>query len=219
MNIPKNFLIEAFVNSLSVHEAGIFKDAFTIKEKQFPPALQCDVLNDLSRYGCHDIPNPVNLKKILIDASNFEFMMKPSLAITLMNRGIPEKHCQFWSRMTIGELHIYNALSVSSNRVLSMIEDTKCLNKNQECIFGYLKLLIRNMNVEELQAFMRFVTGTSVCLGKGIHITLNTLDGLARRPISHCCDCVLELPVAYSTYPEFANEFCSVLANTHDQYN
>ena len=220
VDIPENFLVEAFVNSLSVHEAGIFKEAFAICEKQFPSALQCDVLSVLSRYGCRDVPNPRNLKKIIIDVSNFEFVMKPSLAISLMNQGIPEKHCGFWSKMSIVELHdIYNALSVSANRVLSMLEDPKCLNENQERIFGYLKLLIGNMNVEELQAFMRFVTGASVCLGKGIQIMFNNLDGLARRPISHCCDCILELPVSYSTYPEFATEFRSVLANTHDEYN
>ena len=219
-DIPEKIFIESFINSLSVHEAGIFKEAFAICEKQFPPALHCDVLGVLSRYGCRDVPNPSNLKKIIIDVSNFEFIMKPALATSLMNRGIPEKHCQFWSRMSISELHeIYNALSVSSSRVLSMIEDPKCLNENQERVFGYLKLLIGNMNVEELQAFMRFVTGASVCLSKSIEITFNTLDGLARRPISHCCDCILELPVAYSTYPEFANEFHSILANIHDQYN
>ena len=93
------------------------------------------------------------------------------------------------------------------------------MSEYQERVYGNLKLLIRNMNVEELQAFMRFVTGASVCLSKSIEITFNTLDGLARRPISHCCDCVLELPVAYSNYPEFAYEFHSILANTYDQYN
>ena len=63
--------------------------------------------------------------------------MKPALDILLMSRGIPEKHCQFWSRMSISELHeIYNALSVSSNQVLSMIEDPKCLNENQEHILA-----------------------------------------------------------------------------------
>ena len=181
VDIPENFFIKAFVNSVSTHKAGIFKEAFTIRDKKFAPALQCDILDVLSRYGCRNVPNPVNLKKIIVDVSNFEFIMKPSLAIALMNRGIPEKHYQFWSKMTIGELHdIYNAQSVSSNRVLSMIENPKCLNENQERIFGYLKLLIGNMNVEELQAFMRFVTGASVCLGKTIHITFNTLDGLAR---------------------------------------
>ena len=61
-----------------------------------------------------------------------------------------------------------------------MIEGPNCLNENQEHIFSYLKLLV-GMNSEEIQPCMRFITGASVCLGRSIQITFNTLDGLARQ--------------------------------------
>ena len=109
--------------------------------------------------------NPSNLRKIITDVSKFEFLMKPSLAISQTSRDIPDKHCHFWSRLSIDELHgIYKALCASSSRVLSMIEDPKCLTQNQERIYGYLRMLIGNMNIEELQAFTRFVTGASTLL-------------------------------------------------------
>jgi len=41
--------------------------------------------------------------------------------------------------------------------------------------------------------FLRFVTGSSVCMTWPIHIKFNTLSGYGRRPISHTCGCVLEL--------------------------
>ena len=145
--------------------------------------------------------------------------MKPSLTILLMSRSIPEKHCWFWSRISIVKIHdIYNALSVSSNRVLSMLEDPKCLNENEERIFGYLMLLNRNNNVKELATCFYEICFVHFCLSrKRIQTMFNNLDGLVRLPISHCCDCILELPVLYSTYLEFANDFHSLLANTHDE--
>ena len=42
---------------------------------------------------------------------------------------------------------------------------------------------------EDLCHFMRFVTGSCVCITPEIRITLNSLSGLARRPIAHTCDC------------------------------
>ena len=52
-----------------------------------------------------------------------------------------------------------------------------------------------------------------VLLTKKITISFNNLTGLARRPISHTCDCNLKLPVSYTTYPEFELEFTKVLTS------
>lgn len=85
-------------------------------------------------------------------------------------------------------------------------------NANQSRIFDYLKQFVGNMNHDVVRRFVQFTTGTSVCLAKVIKVTVNSLSGFARRPISHTCDCTLELPSTYSTYPEFVAEFETVLA-------
>ena len=58
--------------------------------------------------------------------------------------------------------------------------------------------------------FLQFITGSSVLLAKNIKVSLN---GLYRQPISHTCDCNIELPVSYATYPEFESEFTKILAS------
>lgn len=67
----------------------------------------------------------------------------------------------------------------------------------------YLMTMIGNMQVSDLNLFLRFVTGASVCVVPKIKVEFNALSGFARRPITHTCDCVLELPTSYTKYKDF----------------
>ena len=69
------------------------------------------------------------------------------------------------------------------------------------------------MCLDELRAFLRYVTGSCVCTAEGISVTYNRLDGFGRRPIAHTCSCTLELPTTYFTYTDCVTEFESVLKN------
>ena len=70
------------------------------------------------------------------------------------------------------------------------------------------------MNGDELCAFVRFITGSSVIMVTSITISFNSLDGFARRPISHTCSAMLEISSTYKSFPEFVSEFRSVLTNS-----
>ena len=69
------------------------------------------------------------------------------------------------------------------------------------------------MGGDSLRRFLRFTTGSSVLFNNRISVTFNSLSGLARRPIAHTCDSIIELPSKYVTYPEFEREFTAVLAD------
>ena len=71
------------------------------------------------------------------------------------------------------------------------------------------------MSTKTLRLFLRFVTGSSVRIGKKIKVEFNHLSGFARRPTVHTCDCILELPITYATSMEFAHEFDHVLSNEY----
>ncbi len=117
--------------------------------------------------------------------------------------------------MSSGDLYsIYIAQQASPAKVLVLVEDLDTCNPNQERVFGYLQQFIGNMQNEELRLFLRFVTGSSVCTANAIRVTFNSLEGLARRPISHTCSNILELPSSYLSYLEFATEFKAILNNT-----
>ena len=65
---------------------------------------------------------------------------------------------------------------------------------------------------------MHFVTGSSVCTVRRIDVSFNTLSGLARRPVAHTCDPLLELPSTYMNYSEFYSEFQAILSETNKEF-
>lgn len=85
-------------------------------------------------------------------------------------------------------------------------------------MFGYLQQYVGNMKQDEAQRFLRFVTGSSVCLSTKITLTFNGLTGAARRPMAHTCTSDLVLPhtCTYMTYIDVMNEFAVVFSN--DEY-
>ena len=72
------------------------------------------------------------------------------------------------------------------------------------------------MKINEVQRFLRFVTGSSVCLAERITVQFNGLSGLARRPIGHTCPDMLKISTNYDTYLDFTTEFNRVLND--DEY-
>lgn len=138
--------------------------------------------------------------------------MKPLGALYSLHSGVPRDYLPFFSQISVTELHgLCIALSVTSSSVLGMVTECDDTDANHARVLGYLKTFIGNLEQTDLRNFLRFVTGSSVKIGKEITVTFNKLSGLARRPVSHTCNNVLELSVIYETYPEFAHEFLSVL--------
>ena len=140
-------------------------------------------------------------------------------AISMIKGGIPSVHLPFWKSFSLTEFHsLYKSLTASPAKVLSMIEEPTALNQSQARIFSYLQQYIGNMRSDEVQRFLRFVTGSSVCVSNDIKITFNTLSGLARRPISHTCTYTLELSSEYLSYLDFSAELSSVLSDDENSW-
>ena len=218
-SIPDAVFIEAFVDSLSSHESAIFKEAFAeIKAgvTQFSPMFQSALVSIMSRYGCREVPKPNNVKTMILQASSYTFIIQPTAALVTMHSGVPQQHLSFWRGLGVTGLYsIYGAQSVSPAKVLKMFEDEVGTDANEERILGYLRQYVGSMSTDELRQFLRFVTGSSVCLSCQIEVTFNNLEGIARRPIAHTCQPSLELSLSYMTFPEFTSEFHAILS---DQY-
>ena len=113
----------------------------------------------------------------------------------------------------MGLYSIYGAQSVSPAKVLHMFEDAVGTDANEERILGYLRQFVGSMSTDELRQFLRFVTGSSVCLSCQIHF--NNLEGIACQPIAHPCQPSLELSLSYMTSPKFTSEFRAILSEQY----
>ena len=130
------------------------------------------------------------------------------LAIINIHSGIPEEHCPFWKvKSPGGQYALYQTLTGSPAKILAMMDEPLFLNAAQEVVFGYLRQFVGNLFVERARAFLRFVTGSSVCSVETLQIEFNTLCGLGRHPIAHTCNNILELSSTYESYPVFCKEF------------
>ena len=127
---------------------------------------------------------------------------------------MPKSFLQFFQKMTVSEFFgLYKALNATSERVLDLIEEPGVMNSAEKRIFSYLITFVSNSRQDDLRLFLRFVTGSSVLLGESIRVLFNNTEGLARSPSAKTCSCTIELPLSYSTYPEFEQELSKVLAS------
>ena len=225
--LPQEILTETFIDSLSYHDATSFKQAFQevkegsgttcIPKEKFSSLTQSVIFSVLSRYGCREMPTPRNLYKLVNQVAKYQFLMVPASAYAQMKSGIPNTHIDFWNSMSLGELYsLYRALHTSPSKILQLIEEPVFDNPAQQRVFLFLCDFIGNMKADETRTFLRFVTGSSVCMAKKIRVTFNNLDGFARRPVSHTCSLTLELSVTYKTSSEFVTEFQEVLRSDQD---
>ena len=221
--VATDTLLDTFLDFISASERQTFKLALSFnKEKAFPPYLQEELMNTLAMFGCRKLPTPSNLMNVIEQVARYEFTIKPAASVSLINSGIPLNHIGYWSRKSPSDVQkVYQHLSLSPGNVKSksLLSFPETYNQLEARTAGYLRTMVGNMQHEELRHFMRFVTGSCVCITPEIRITFNSLSGLARRPIAHTCNCSLELPTTYSNYDDFRGEFQSILTDTENKFS
>ncbi len=219
--ISMQVLLDTFLEYVSSSERTTFKNALVYsKEKSFPSSLQEELMCTLSVFGCRMLPTPSTLMNLIEQVARYEFLIKPAAGIAMIHSGIPLNHNDFWKKKSPSDVEaLYHSLVLSSKKVKSLFAFPDCLTQQGTRVSGYLRTMIGNMLPEELRLFMRFVTGSCVCVTKEIKVTFNSLSGLARRPIVHTCGCTLELPTSYSNYDDFYNEFRSILSQTNNDFS
>lgn len=211
--IPESLLEKYFLSSLSAHEAAALCDAMKCTDLDFGSDLKSRLTAILAWHGCRAIPQPSNMRQLLLQAANYTFFVKPAAALARMHNGIPVEHQAFWAQMSMRRLHdIYTELSVSTPKVLSLLSEPTIVNEAQECAWSYLRQFVGDMTVAELRSFLRFVTGSFVISVDYITVVFNAMDGAGRRPQTRTCTATLEVPTTYASLPEFVAEFRAILS-------
>lgn len=218
-DIPRSFLLDSLLDFVSGSERNILRSALQVKvSSTFSDEVQSSVISILSQFGCRESPTPANLPELIMKVAKYEFSCKPIAAITMVHSGIPETHKQFWRELGIdGISSLFSHLAVTPEKVLSIITCV-CENPAQERVLGYLRTMIGNMNINDLRNFLRFTTGSSVCVAQTISVYFNTSHGFGRHPFANTCSNSLTLPVSYLNYQDFFDDWSAVLSDTDSQW-
>ena len=214
VKVPASILLGSFIDYLTALEQNIVRTGLGVKENTFSIDLQTQLITILDRFGSRKAPNPQNLRQLLTEAAEYEFLHKPLAAISSIYAGIPPQELQFWKNYSVNQLYsIFQSLSASPSKVLQLIEEPMMLHAGEKKVFQFLLQFVGNMSDEDIGRFLRFVTGSSVCPTKKLQITFNRLSGFSRRPIAHTCAFTLELSTDYGNYMQFTAEMKAVLNN------
>ena len=194
VKIRNDIITEALLEFVTDNDRKIIKEALAVNVESFPPNVMQDLIGILANFVCRSPPKPSTLTSIIEQVGICEFIVKPAAGIRLINSGIPKSHQNFWMDLSIdGVKKIYDNLTISSDKILSLLVFPEFCTPQEERVSGYLRTLVCRLNIEKLQHLMRFITGSSVCSENIIRVQFNGLTGLARRPIAHTCNSTLEL--------------------------
>lgn len=97
ITIPKELMIEAFIDGLCAHERDQLQSAVKVSNSGggFSDEEKQQLTMILGRCGGRTIPSPETLKHGILKAAKYEFIIKPCAALTSMHAGIPMKHMAF----------------------------------------------------------------------------------------------------------------------------
>ena len=199
MSISSLILVETFIDSLSNYDSDVMRQAIKASQgqgqlREFSSDLMPQILSVLSRFGVRKLPSPTSFRNTVVEVATYEFLSKPSAALSVLHSGVPNLHKPFWRGLSVDDLFpVYCAQCVSVEMVLGMLEDSVSTNPNEERILCYLRQYIGSMNSSMLRKFLRFVTGSTVCSFPSITVSFNSLSGVQRRLIAHMCGPILEL--------------------------
>lgn len=210
--LSRETLVGDFLDFVSDVDKTTLKLAMKTKTKEFSGDMQSSLVNVLSRFGCRELPTRDNLRGLLHTLAKHQFQVVPCAALALMSGGVPSSQKPFWQNVKVEELRsVYDSMTADPEKVLKHIQEPCFANANEERVFGYLQQYVGLMKAEEVKRFLRYVTGSSVLTGASITVSFNGLDGLSRRPVSHTCTNLLELPSTYATFTEFVKEFAFLM--------
>jgi hypothetical protein len=210
VSLSTDIYVQSFSDYLSTVDYNTISHA--LKVDIFSTDVRTSIINIISRFDSREVPTPNNLRHILSSLSEHHFKSLPYAAISTMNGAIPDLHKPFWQNIGAEQFYdLVNSVVASPSKVLQVLSEPIFQNSNEKRVFMYLEQFIGQMTRNEVNRFLRYVTGYSILTGKCISVTFNALSGIARRPIAHTCDSILEVPNTYATYLDFVQEFSCLL--------
>ena len=137
----------------------------------------------------------------------------------MLHSGVSPDHKMFWQKKSPDNIYVLHSqhCSYSPDKVIALLDSSDAVRPAEEHIYDYLRLMLGNMRSSELKLFLRFVTGSRVCITSKIVVTFNNMTGLGCRPIAHTCDATIELPISYANYDDFLSDFKAILNSTEEE--
>ena len=93
--VPTPILLDSFIDYLTTVKQSVVKKGLGVKASKVPMDLQTQLIDILNQFGSRKVPKPDNMRQLLIEAAEYEFLHKPLAAISCIHTGIPLQELPF----------------------------------------------------------------------------------------------------------------------------
>lgn len=211
--VSDELLLKSLINFLSPDEAEILQDILSGSAHED----QEELMDILDRFSVNFVPTQAALREVLIQVAHKVFVQKPKYIVDVMAEAI-SKELRVYFPNEAAILGLYDAKTPNTKKVVKLLQ-ADVQSEVQRKTFGFLKQFIRGLHYNELQKFLRFVTGSPVICVEAIQVTFSDISGWDRAIVARTCGAVLEVPCSYSSYGDMRNEFAAVLGGNCFKFN
>ena len=211
MAVSTDILKNSFMFYLSVTDREIIESSLHRESED-----NDDLLEFLDRFECHSIPTQENFIVLILQIAHRVIIQEPKYVLDSLQR--VGRH--FWSKEfpTVDSILVmYEKLEPTIQKVLALFKANP-LTKEQNDAFKFLQKFVRGRNKTQLRYLLRFLTGSDMLCVESIEITFVVRHGVGRVPTAHTCGPVLELPSTYMNFPDFRNEWESILQGKENMH-
>lgn len=171
------------------------------------PCESEEIMDILSVYDVRQLPNDGNIKEIFTKLAHKEIIQKPHYITERWSAILQPLKENLTDRI----VEVYLKLEPTTKKILQILKGEPS-GDDERVVFGYLKRFVKGLEGNQLKRFLVFTTGSDLMVCESLGINFVKVDGLGRRPVAHTCGPFLELPTTYQSFPEFREEFSSILA-------
>lgn len=202
--LTAEILKNSFLSFLSKSEKDILGNALSGIE-----CIQDDLIEILDRFECHCLPDQDNLLPLVLQIAHRVLIQEPKYVMDALQRvGQTFWKAEFSTVDSI--LAMYEQSEPTAQKVLALFS-VNPVSKEQSESLKYLQKFVRGRNKEQLRHFLRFLTGSDMLCVSHIDVNFVVRYGAGRVPTAHTCGPLLDLPSTYVSYPDFRNEWESIL--------
>ena len=196
-NVPEEILLQGFLLYLSKDEADLLKQSIS----DFDDTDTDELYDVLERFNCRKRVNSSDIRDVVIELARQELIQKPHIMASVM-APVLRKLLEF-SCFTSPE-------KPTPRKIIKILVSNPVTESERECL-KFFERFIRGLESKQIGILMRFITCSEVIAVENIEVTFTQMEGTLRRPISHTCGPVLELPSTYSNFCELREEFQNIV--------
>ncbi|XP_029993432.1 uncharacterized protein LOC115421612 [Sphaeramia orbicularis] len=208
--VDDNDLITSFLNYLSPIEKSVIERALQGTSEQ---SDEEDLLDIFSRMGSHTLLAKEDMQLAIKTMAHKAILQEATYVIDCFSTQMAHVKVLLPDKESV--VALYESKKTSGKKVSQLFEPSKAvLTQMEQVTFSHLQRYAKNADQTKAEKLLRFCTGSTVIAVDKIIVSFNRETGLNRRPVSHTCGQMLEVPCTYSSYPDFRTEFDNILASS-----